>query len=142
MNKLLFLIFWLATSGLQAQQSVDWEQLSEVKYRRMVDLSSGYLLDRPKFSKQIKALDGEQIQIRGYMLPMDVEGLTYALSKYPYEACFFCGGAGLESVMSIWFKPPYGKYKLDQQVTLNGVLRLDDSGEGLIYFLENAEEAD
>lgn len=142
MKHIFFWIFCLCALKGVTQQKVDWEQLSEVKYRRMVDLRTGYMIDRARFSKEIKALDGKRIQIRGYMLPLDVKGLTYALSRFPYAACFFCGGAGRESVISIWFKPPSKRYRLDEQLTLQGILRLDDSGDGLIYVLEDAEEVD
>jgi len=123
-----------------AQESVDWQQLSQVHYSRMVDMRTGYLVEKPKFHKDIKALEGELVEISGYILPLDVSGSAYVLSRYPYAACFFCGGGGLESVMDIWFKNPAQSFELDQYVKLRGILRISVGGQGLIYLLDEAQE--
>ncbi len=139
--KYLFLgILFLSTSYLLAQTPIDWYQLSEVRYIRGLDIRTGYLVDRPRFSKKIKSLDGKQVEITGYILPIDAEGTTYVLSRNPYASCFFCGGGGLESVMDIRFTVKNQGFKLDQYVTLRGVLRLSESGDGLIYLLDEAVE--
>lgn len=123
-----------------AQKTVDWAKLGEVRFVERIDLSSGYLIEKPRFSKAIKALEGKTIEISGYILPLSMADDVYVLSRFPYAACFFCGGAGLESVMRIWFKDRGNSYRMDQYVRLRGVLTLSDSGEGLIYLLEKAEE--
>jgi len=125
-----------------AQQPIDWSHLSEVRFVQQLDLRSGYVVQRPRFPKAIKALEGQQIEISGYLLPLDMEGESYVLSRYPYSACFFCGGAGPESVMDVWFADLDRRYSLDQQVKLRGILHLSESGEGLIYLLEEAEEVE
>ncbi len=127
-------------NSLMAQTVIDWTQLAEVHYVRQIDLSTGYPVDRPRFSRGIKALEGEVIEIGGYLLPLDVSGEAFALSRYPFSACFFCGGAGLESVMNVWFVEVKRDYRLDQYVTLRGTLRLSDSGHDLLYLLEDAKE--
>ncbi|MCI4669473.1 MAG: DUF3299 domain-containing protein [Bacteroidia bacterium] len=139
MKYLLLCILGLFANNLIAQTPVNWVQLSEVRFSRGMDLSTGYLVDRPRFSKRIKSLENKRIEISGYMLPIDLKGEAYALSRYPYSACFFCGGAGLESVIEIWFLKDGQQFKLDQRVTLKGKLRLNPSGDGLIYLLEQAE---
>lgn len=136
----LCLMLWLWFGQALAQQEVSWPQLSEVRYAQSVNLSTGYITQRPRFSKAIRALEGQTIEISGYILPLDVEGEVYVLSRYPYAACFFCGGAGLESVMDVWFADLSRRYRMDQQVTLRGVLHLSDSGEGLMYLLDEAAE--
>ncbi len=123
-----------------AQQPVDWSRLAEVRYVQQLNIHTGYIVQRPRFSKSIKSLEDKVIEISGYILPLDVSAEVYALSRYPYAACFFCGGGGLESVMYVWFTDLDQSYRLDQQVRLRGVLRLSDSGEDLIYLLEEAEE--
>ena len=136
----LMLCLWVGQA--LAQQPVDWSQLSKVRFVQQWDLSSGYVTQQPRFPKAIKALEGQEIEISGYILPLDVAGEVYALSRYPYAACFFCGGAGLESVMDVWFADLDQRYRLDQQLKLRGVLRLSESGEGLIYLLEGAKEVE
>lgn len=142
MRYVMLFFLTLGASCLSAQTVTDWDLLGEVTYQRGLDLRSGYMIDRPKFSGQIKRLEDETIEITGYILPLDAEGKSYALSKYPYAACFFCGGGGLESVMNIWFTDLDTRYKLDQVVKLSGTLRLNDSGDGLIYLLEDAVEVE
>ncbi|MEM6768144.1 MAG: hypothetical protein AAF655_24625 [Bacteroidota bacterium] len=135
---MFFLWIWMADS--HAQATVDWIQLSEVGFVQEMDINKGYIVQRPFFDKSITALEDKQIEIIGYILPLDVSGEVFALSRYPYDACFFCGGGGVESVMNIWFSKPGKRYKLDQVVTLRGILRLIRGGDGLIYLLDKAEE--
>lgn len=59
------------------------------------------------------------------MIPLDVG--VYALSKYPYAACFFCGGAGPETIAGLHFSKSPKRYKTDDFVTLQGMLVLNDS---------------
>ena len=122
-----------------AQEAIDWQLLSEVRYVNMVDMRTAYLTQKPRLSKNIRDLEDEEVEISGYILPLDVSGSAFALSRYPYSACFFCGGAGLESVMDVWFKNPNQAFELDQYVKLRGILRLSVSGQGLIYLLDEAE---
>lgn len=140
MRPWLWTFFLLWGGSYLGQTPIDWPQLAEVRYVRQVDLSTGYVVDRPRFSREIKALADQEVAIGGYLLPLDVSGESYALSRYPYSACFFCGGAGLESVMNVWFVEAKQRYRLDQYVTLKGTLRLSDSGDGLLYLLEDAVE--
>jgi hypothetical protein len=59
----------------------------------------------PTFSADLKAQVGKEIELEGYYLPVDVEGDAYIiLSKFPYAQCFFCGGAGPESIAEVTFK--------------------------------------
>ncbi|MEO0896437.1 MAG: hypothetical protein AAFY71_08580 [Bacteroidota bacterium] len=140
MRYILLLILAFMTTGLMAQIPTDWTELSKVRFMRGLDLSTGYLVDKPKFNSAIRKLDGQEIEISGYILPADIEGKTYVLSQNPYAACFFCGGAGMESVMNLWLTDYDKRYELDQFVKFKGILRLNDSGDGLIYLLDKAEE--
>ncbi len=138
---LICMSLWLGVAvPVFGQTTIDWELLGEVNYKRMVQLGSGMTFMKPLYPSKVKKLAGEQVIIQGYILPLDAEGHTYALSRFPYAACFFCGGAGLESVMGIWFAQIDTRYRLDQVLTLRGTLRLNDQGDGLIYYLEQAQE--
>lgn len=138
--KYFILIVGLFAGSLKAQVPTDWTELGEVRYMRGVDLRTGYMVEKPRFSGKIKRMADQEIEISGYMLPLDAEGKTYAISRYPYAACFFCGGGGLESVMNVWFLELDQRYSVDDYVKLQGTLRLNDNGDGLIYLLEGAEE--
>lgn len=123
-----------------AQIHVEWPQLGEVSFIQEMDLSSGRVIERPIFDESLTPIEDQTVEITGYILPLDVSGEIYALSRYPYEACFFCGGAGLETVMNIWFAKPDQDFKLDQVVKLRGTLRFNRDGNSLIYLLDRAVE--
>ena len=88
----------------------------------------------------VKAMDGKQVQIRGFIIPVDIVQDYYVLSANPYSSCFFCGQAGPESVMEIEMVKKYEGLRMDQVITFKGKLRLNvDDIYQLNYILEDAE---
>jgi G3E family GTPase len=47
----------------------------------------------PRFSSEITALNGKQIMIEGFSIPLEVEGKIFVLSAQPSNMCFFCNSA-------------------------------------------------
>lgn len=95
----------------------------------------------PVFSQKQRELENKQVTISGYIIPIDVELNQYVLSAYPFSACFFCGAAGPESVMAIYFAREGRTYKTDERVTLTGNLRLNETDiDELVYILEDARD--
>ncbi|UZR94418.1 hypothetical protein [Chondrinema litorale] len=138
----LFILFFFAllTHNSFAQQDKDiWTTLSDIdwyqKYSRVYNTQIGF----PKFSDKTKNLEGKTISLKGYVLPMDTEDGSIIISALPYSSCFFCGGAGIETVMAV-FPGEQRKYEMDEQVTFKGTLQLNDGETGLIYNLKEAEE--
>jgi len=64
----------------------------------------GFKVDVPVFSQDIKKLEGKEVTIKGYIIP--IEGYKshkeFIFSAFPYNMCFFCGGAGPETVMEVF----------------------------------------
>lgn len=133
----------LSLATLSAQNTariIDWKLLSKVEFvdRYFEEFEAWYLV--PKFSEQVKALDEQTIIIKGYMIPLDVDGGQYALSAYPFSACFFCGGAGPESVISLKFADKPRRYETDEVVRIKGKLVLNSEDfEEFNYILEDCE---
>lgn len=123
---------------VQAQREVSWQTLAGVTYDYVQNLDQNFWYGKATFSPEVQALDGQDIIIRGYMLPLDFDQKLFYLSAYPYSACFFCGGAGQESIMELRLKDKKATFDLDEQVTLRGTLRLNDRELELNYILENA----
>lgn len=74
--------------------------------------------------------------MRGHYIPFDlVTRNAVVISKHPYAACFFCGGAGPESVVEVVFKVKKAKFKMDQVVTVKGKLKLNDSDVDRMTFI-------
>jgi uncharacterized membrane protein YcgQ (UPF0703/DUF1980 family) len=122
---------------VQATDTVTWEMLSKVKYKRKEHEEYG-LVNFPMFSNELKELRGKTIIISGYIIPLDSE--TYVLSRYVYASCFFCGGAGAESIMGISFANLKKRLKTDQYVTLKGQLYLnEDDVNDWMFQIDKAE---
>ncbi len=142
MKKFLFIILLLACyASAQAQktaQIIDWKVLAKVDFvdKYFPDFEAWYLI--PKFQEEVRALDQKPIIIKGYVIPMDVEGGEYALSAYPFSACFFCGGAGPESVIKLELAEKTERFQTDDIITFSGTLELNDSDvDNFNYILKN-----
>jgi hypothetical protein len=140
MLKKIFLAFlFLGALGLPAQKTLVWQMLEMTTYRIMneSEFQSTYL---PEFPAILEAeYANREVVIAGYLIPVDIEARKYALSKNPFTSCFFCGGAGPETVIELRFKESPGRFATDEFLMIKGQLRLNRSGSGLFFILENAE---
>ena len=134
----------LSASEINAQAPTEslWKTLARITYKKEYDEFLGFKIDKPVFSDQIKALNGKEITIRGYIIP--VEGYKghkeFILSAFPYSMCFFCGGAGPESVMEVMAIEPI-EYSAEP-VVIKGKLKLNyDDVNKLMYSMTDAKIA-
>ena len=110
---------------------------------RIVDASlaiMGFKIDKPVFSETVRLLEGKELTIKGYIIPTDgyKSHKEFVFSAFPYSMCFFCGGAGPETVMEVEATEGV-KYSADA-VYLKGVLKLNDKDiNRLMYKLVNAK---
>lgn len=136
------LIFTTSIGPLHAQSSTTnkmWKTLSKVTFKKEYDEMLGFKVDVPVFSEQVNALNGKEIEIKGYIIP--VEGYKgqkeFVFSAFPYNMCFFCNGAGPETVMEV-----YAKENIEytaEPIIIRGKLELNDSDiNRLFYILEDA----
>lgn len=135
----IMIAFLLSTTILMAQNDNAWKSLGKVSYKKEYDELMGFKVDKPVFSDDIKSMEGKTITLKGYIIP--VEGYKshkeFIFSAFPYSMCFFCGGAGPETVMEVKSKEPI-KYTAES-ITLTGILRLNDSDiNRLMFRIENA----
>lgn len=116
-----------------------WEMLAKIKWEQKFNKKYNQKFNYPIFDEAVKALDGKEVIIKGFLLPIDVGNDCLVLSRYPVESCFFCGGAGgPESVMEVYMKTPMRINR--KTVSFKGRLRLNDTDvDYLIYILEEAE---
>ena len=137
---LLLCLLALGTSvALKAQDENLWKTLSKITYEKQYDDLLGFKVDVPVFSEPIRELEGQVVEVAGYIVP--VEGYKshteFVFSAYPYNMCFFCGGAGPETVMEVTSTEPV-KYTTDK-VRLRGKLALNnDDINRLMYVLTEA----
>lgn len=117
-----------------------WETLRDVTFKKKWYPEESVYMLYPTFGPAVQKLKGKEVSITGYILPIDLDANMYVLSAFPYSACFFCGGAGPESVMALKFKKPPRKFKTDERLTLKGTLSLNaDDIYQMNYVLEAAE---
>ena len=119
---------------------IDWEKLTDVRFTKKLNKDVSMYFLYPTFGQTVRNLQNKEIQIKGYMIPVDETENVYVLSSQPMAACFFCGGAGPESIMELQFKNRRRKFRTDEVKTVRGMLQLNNSDiEHLNYILKNAE---
>jgi len=141
----LFLILIVVSPALvsiKAQSGTTeslWKTLAKITYKKEYDEFLGFKIDKPVFSDEIKALDGKEVTVKGFIIP--VEGYKshkeFIFSAFPYSMCFFCGGAGPESVMEVVSIDAVAYTA--ESIVLKGKLKLNSSDVNkLMYALTDA----
>ena len=139
--KALLVSLFILIAGYQYSNT--WNTLSKVKIERKLDPSLNFEVDFPTFSEEILALNGKEIELEGWMIPLDeLRGENYfVLSALPFANCFFCGGAGPETVIEV-FTEEKVEFEVDR-IKVKGKLRLNANDPmQLMYILNNAEIVD
>ncbi len=148
MKKIILLLFFLITiqyAYSQYDSSYDnWKVLlNDVKIRYIYSEKFDGFVSKPIFGKKTRALEGKIITLRGFFLPVDPRSTAFVISNNPSSRCFFCNGAGVETLAEV--DPRSGSLqklrdlKVDNFYEVKGRLRLnrDDFGH-LIYILDDA----
>ena len=144
MRKIVLLIFGLSLFGFRIDepQKISWEVLKDVTFKKKWYEKESIFMLYPTFGPNIKKVENKTVLIKGYMVPVDPESNQYVLSAYPYSMCFFCGGAGPESVMGLKLKKNR-KFKTDEIHLFKGTLELNANDiYELNYILADAEVVD
>ncbi|OJJ20147.1 hypothetical protein BKI52_16885 [marine bacterium AO1-C] len=126
---LLFTVLSSYIGATHYYNSDIWKILLKVKYSFIGDKY------KPTFDNRQKALDRKKITITGYMYPLDEakNQQYFMLSYYPIKVCFFCGGAGPESIIEVNTKKPI---KLTtKKIKLTGTLRLNPDDPDRMFFI-------
>lgn len=120
-----------------------WEILRDVTFKKKWYAEESIYMLHPTFGPSVQKLKNQQVTITGYVLPVDLDANLYVLSAFPFSACFFCGGAGPETVMTLNFKKNTRKFKTDERLTFVGTLKLNaDDIYQMNYILDGAEIAE
>lgn len=137
---LLLIALISSVALLQAQSSKrenSWNILAKVTYK--VEEDEYGEMHVPEFSSEIKALEGKEVSLQGFIIPF--EGMFkpqhLILSSLPVDACFFCGTGGPETVAEVYLKEEM-EYTA-RPVLIKGRLRINKSDlNELMYVLEDA----
>lgn len=122
-----------------AQEPDIWLVLAEVGFENRPSRETGFMIESPKFSNQLKSYHGKKVTVKGYLIPLSEMGgrQEYMLSSLPFNQCYFCGGAGPETVVEI--QTTQSIKFVTRQITLEGILSLNDSDpDHHMYIIKNA----
>lgn len=128
---------------ISAQTRIDWINLADVTFEEKKDsVEALFSYNHATFGENLLALAGHEVSITGYMIPIDPMGINFVLSRNPNSSCFFCGGAGPETVLQLNMKKrTLKRYSTDDRLTFKGKLQLNEKDiDRLTYVLEEAEE--
>jgi hypothetical protein len=83
-------------------QENSWNILADVSFKKTTDVN-GYEVDAPVFGEKVKGIQGKQIQLKGYIVPGNEWSgeKSFMFSALPFSTCYFCGGAGPETVIEV-----------------------------------------
>ncbi|KAB2814454.1 hypothetical protein [Phaeocystidibacter luteus] len=138
MRKYLILFTLLLSLSSNAQMTLEWTLFTGTGY----DIDEDGAFVNPEYPEALKAWDGKEVLIIGYIVPVDVQLKTYVLSQFPLQQCFFCGNAGPETVIQLFFDSSPPHLLTDQYVILKGKLVLGQAKPGSFFFtLYNTELA-
>lgn len=144
----LFLAIFILNQGSDPEEhynNKEWNiLLNDVRMRYRYSIEYNTFLQVPRFGNTLKQMDGQEITLRGFFLPADVTGDAFVLSHVPMQMCFFCAGAGIESVVEIHsivtHTIRFRRLSTDDFIEVKGRLRLNQENlDHLIYILEDAE---
>lgn len=130
-------IGYLSREAAQPIDSPIWETLANVEFRKK---DSGI---EWQFGEQVVALEGDEIEITGYICPLDSnqQNIAFALSYFPFESSYFKGMSGPETVIGLEAENALPKVR--KPIKIKGKLSLNHSKSGaLLYKLEGAEVID
>lgn len=124
-----------------AQVKLSWDLLADVEFhpKYFKEYDTEFLA--PTFGEGPRAYEGKEVLISGFFIPLNEDEFFFVLSRFPYSACYFCGGAGPESIVELRLKlKKIRRFKLDEQLTFKGILQLNESDVNhLNYILKDAE---
>ncbi|MCR9249473.1 MAG: hypothetical protein NXI20_03585 [bacterium] len=117
-----------------------WELFENTRFKWEWSDEYETKIEIPIFDQALLKQDGTTITLTGYYIPMEIEGSTIVISKNTFASCFFCGGAGPETVAEIELRSKHRGLKADQLVSVKGKLKLNKYDyEHLVFMLVDAE---
>lgn len=120
-----------------------WGTLAMVTKEKAYDESMGFEVEHVTVGAVPKMLDGQEIEVDGYMIPLEgkIKQSHFMFSAFPANMCFFCGKAGPESAMQVFMADDKKLLFSDDKIKLKGILRInEDDMNGLLYTLDLAKK--
>jgi uncharacterized protein len=114
---------------------VSWNTLAKVKQVKSRDRIL------PEFSKEVAALNNQEVKIQGFMMPLEPgERQKHFLLSITPQSCSFCLPAGPEGIVEVRSKTPI-KYTFEPVIVSGRMSVMKDDPMGLYYRLTDANPA-
>ena len=132
----LVLLFITVSNSAYSQLKLSWKDVIDVYAKEVSFSEKNPAIAIKGQGKSLKDIEGKVISITGYFLDLDPDGEWFMVSKNPFATCFFCGGAGPETVLElIKFKNVKRKFKTDDIVEVTGTLKMIVENEDDVAFV-------
>ena len=132
-KKFLVCIFLITSFICEAQFSLTWKELQLTQFE-IIAKGENIGSYKANFQKSIEPFENKEVVIAGFIVPVDIESNTYALSLNPFTSCFFCGNAGPNTVIELSFAKKQGKFLVDQYVIIMGIFSLNRVNPNELFF--------
>jgi len=117
----------------QAEGVVAWTTLAAVEPVKQGDKIV------PRFSPAILALDGTQVRVQGFMIPMDLgDAQKHFLVSAAPPHCPFCLPAGPEAIVEVFAEKPV-QFSMEPIVVSGKLALVKSDPSGLLYRMTRAE---
>jgi len=133
---LLVTVLLISISAVNKEPDL-WALFSKTRFTERLNRELSMYFLYPTFPDELKTLDGKEITLSGFYIPLDFDDdRTVILSKFPMAQCFFCGGAGSESVAVAYLQAkPSKRMKTDQIIKVKGRLTLNEKDVDELNFI-------
>ncbi|MCO4292312.1 hypothetical protein NF867_05485 [Solitalea sp. MAHUQ-68] len=111
-----------------------WSKLANLSYRKEIIDNEQWTI--PVFPTEIKALEGETITLKGYLIPLEkgLQHQLFMLSVLPIDQCYFCGKTkGVPEMVEVNMNKPIDYTK--QPISVKGILQLNERDEEHFAFM-------
>ncbi len=139
-TRFLFLGLVLLATPYQAvaQQVITWEALADLQ---IVENKTSWEME---FGPEVKKLDGKDIQINGFMMPLETTMVQkhFILSMLPLDGCQFCAPGTQSQFIEVKMEDKGIEYTM-QPIEVSGTLELlPDAPMGVFFLIKDAKHAD
>ena len=138
---LAILLLMLIVAPATAQDRVGWDTLARVTFEEQED--DGWITYIPTFSEEIEALNGQEVRLAGFMIPLDFSQVqsNFLISMLPGDGCYFHMPGGAESIAEV--RAEEGVEFSYDTIEMVGTLQvLKDDPYGLLYRIVDAKPVD
>ncbi len=114
-----------------------WKIFEKASFKEEYVEEFGAFITMLESTPEINKYDNTTIELTGYFIPIE-EVDVIILSKFPFASCFFCGAAGLESVVEVRMaEKPKRSFKMDDKLKFRGRLEVNSTDWARFAFILN-----